>query len=127
MKLKGISLEMRLVSTKDAYEKVSHDRFIIGQNIKYNVPSYTTLATGRFSEIKRTNNYVAFMDYWNNKDSLDIIKDWPKIKDTLDKTRRAYEIICSSCGKKAYVKFRPDGYRPVYCEDCWGKRRQTGL
>src|SRR5215204_4515412 len=88
MKPKGVSLEMRLVSTKDAYEKVSHDRFIIGQNIKYNVPSYTTLAKGRFSEIKKTNNYVPFIDYWNNKDSLDILKDWPRIRDTLDKTKR---------------------------------------
>ncbi|HKI07815.1 MAG TPA: CxxC-x17-CxxC domain-containing protein [Nitrososphaeraceae archaeon] len=114
---------MRLVSTKDAYEKVSHDRFIIGQNIKYNVPSYTTLAKGRFSEIKKTNNYVPFIDYWNNKDSLDILKDWPRIRDTLDKTKRVYETICSSCGKTAYLKFKPNGYRPAYCDDCWKKRR----
>ena len=38
MEQKGISLEMRAISTKAAYDMVAHDRFIVGENVKYNVP-----------------------------------------------------------------------------------------
>jgi CxxC-x17-CxxC domain-containing protein len=118
MKQKGISLEMRLVSTKAAYESVPHDRFLIGQNIKYNVPSFTTVMKGRFSEIKKTTNDVTFMDYWNNKDSLDLINDWSKIKDILERIRKVYEVVCYACGKLTHITFKPDGRRPVYCKQC---------
>ncbi len=50
MKQKGISFEMQLISTKNTYERVAHDRFIMGENIKYNVASFTTVIRGRFSE-----------------------------------------------------------------------------
>jgi CxxC-x17-CxxC domain-containing protein len=122
MEQKGVSLEMRLVSTKVAYDNLPHDRFIIGQNIKYNVPSFTTIIKGRFSEIKKTTNDIPFINYWNNIDSLDLIKDWPKIRDILDKTRRIYEVNCSSCGKITQVMFKPDYRRPVYCKQCLGRR-----
>jgi CxxC-x17-CxxC domain-containing protein len=118
----GISLELRLVSTKIAYDTVPHDRFIIGQNIKYNVPSFTTIIKGRFSEIKKTVNDIPFMNYWNNTDSLDLIKDWTKIGDIVDKMRRLYEVNCSSCGKLTQVNFKPDGIRPVYCKECLIRR-----
>ena len=119
MKQKGISIEMRLISTKNAYDRIAHDRFIIGGNTKYNVPSFTTVAKGRFSEIKKTTNEIPFMEYWNHKDSLDIVEDWFKIKHILDKTtKRIYNAICSSCKKEIKVPFKPDGVRPVYCTDC---------
>jgi type I restriction enzyme, R subunit len=50
MKQKGISFEMQLIPTKNTYERVAHDRFIMGENIKYNVASFTTVIRGRFSE-----------------------------------------------------------------------------
>ncbi len=116
---KGISLEMKVISTKSAYDMVAHDRFIIGENAKYNVPSFTTVVKGRFSEIKKTTNDIPFIDYWNDKDSLDIMKDWLKVKNILDKkTRTMYEACCSDCDKKVQVPFKPDGVRPVYCVDC---------
>ena len=45
------------------------------ENIKYNVPSFTTVVKGRFSEIKKTNNDIPYEDYWDERDSLDIVKD----------------------------------------------------
>lgn len=38
-----------------------------------------------------------------------------------------YDAVCSKCGKKIQVKFKPDGVRPVYCPECFEevkKKRQ---
>ncbi len=40
---------------------------------------------------------------------------------------KPYETICSSCGKKTRVSFKPDGVRPVYCPICLQKARQEGV
>ncbi|MFQ6074673.1 MAG: CxxC-x17-CxxC domain-containing protein [Candidatus Bathyarchaeia archaeon] len=34
-----------------------------------------------------------------------------------------YKIICADCGKEAEVPFKPDETRPVYCRECYRKRR----
>jgi CxxC-x17-CxxC domain-containing protein len=118
--LAAFCVDMRLVSTKDAYDRTAHDRFIIGENIKFNVPSFTTIMKGSFSEIKETTNHIPFIDYWNEKDSLDIVKDWLKIKDILDQVgKRSYSATCSICNKGIEVYFKPDGVRPVYCNNCY--------
>jgi CxxC-x17-CxxC domain-containing protein len=31
-----------------------------------------------------------------------------------------YDAVCSTCGKRCEVPFRPDGSRPVYCTECFG-------
>ena len=118
MKSKGISLEMRLLSTKDAHNRAAHDRFIIGENIIFNVPSFTTITKGRFSEIKETTNKIPFQDYWNDHDSLDVLKDLSKIKYLLDRTKIMFNAVCSNCKREIQVPFKPDGRRPVYCIDC---------
>ncbi|CUR51344.1 Helicase, type I site-specific restriction-modification system restriction subunit [Nitrosotalea devaniterrae] len=120
---KGISCEMKVIMTKNAYEKVAHDRYLIGQNITYNVPSFTTVVKGRFSEIKRTKAQVPFSDYWNNSDTLDIVKEWDMIKQKHDQTQKLYPTNCTTCGKKIEVPFIPDGVRPVYCHDCNPKHK----
>ena len=114
----GISLEMKIATTKESHYRLPHDRFIIGQNIKYNVPSFTTIMNPGLSEINETNNEIPFERYWNDQDSLDIIKDWIKIKDILNKTRKNFKSNCSICGKEIDVPFKPDGIRPVYCITC---------
>ncbi|MEA2070485.1 MAG: CxxC-x17-CxxC domain-containing protein [Asgard group archaeon] len=37
--------------------------------------------------------------------------------------RKMWPIICDECGKEAEVPFEPDGERPVYCQECYRKRR----
>lgn len=32
-----------------------------------------------------------------------------------------YQAICSRCGKSTELNFKPDGQRPVYCEECFSK------
>ncbi|WP_455276881.1 CxxC-x17-CxxC domain-containing protein [[Eubacterium] cellulosolvens] len=39
--------------------------------------------------------------------------------------RTMYKITCSECGNEAEVPFKPDGDRPVYCRDCYQKRRRS--
>jgi CxxC-x17-CxxC domain-containing protein len=36
--------------------------------------------------------------------------------------REMFDVVCANCGNKAQVPFKPDGTRPVYCQDCFRKR-----
>ena len=35
-----------------------------------------------------------------------------------------HKATCSECGQECEVPFRPNEGRPVYCNDCWSKRRR---
>ena len=39
------------------------------------------------------------------------------------KQRRDYQVICANCGKQTDVPFKPTGIKPVYCKDCYQKKR----
>ena len=117
---KGITLQMKVVATKEGHDKVAHDRYLLGDNVKFNTVAFTLLQKGRFSEIKKTENEIPFDEYWNDKNSLDLIKDWEKIKHL-----GTFDVICSDCKIKTTVPFRPDGKRPVYCKDCFRKHQKS--
>jgi len=34
-----------------------------------------------------------------------------------------HKSVCADCGKECEVPFKPTGDRPVYCKECWAKRR----
>ena len=36
-----------------------------------------------------------------------------------------FDAICSKCGKKCQVPFRPNGVRPVYCNNCFGAPQEA--
>ncbi|MBU4202038.1 MAG: hypothetical protein L6243_04425 [Candidatus Altiarchaeales archaeon] len=38
--------------------------------------------------------------------------------------RESHKVTCAECGQEAEVPFKPDGTRPVYCKDCYMKRRK---
>ena len=42
-------------------------------------------------------------------------------KDALGRT--LHKATCADCGKETEVPFKPDPSRPVYCRDCFSKRR----
>jgi CxxC-x17-CxxC domain-containing protein len=115
---KGISVEMRVATTKGAYDRISHDRFIIGENVKYNVPSFSTVAKGGFSEMKKTKNIIPFDDYWNDKEVLDIVKNWAVIKEILRNSKRTYDVQCVKCGTRFDVTFKPREGQKLYCKKC---------
>ncbi|MFX0085570.1 MAG: CxxC-x17-CxxC domain-containing protein [Candidatus Hodarchaeota archaeon] len=37
--------------------------------------------------------------------------------------REMFSVTCSECGQETEVPFKPDGKRPVYCRDCYRKKR----
>jgi|APSaa5957512535_1039671.scaffolds.fasta_scaffold02830_5 type I restriction enzyme, R subunit len=115
----GISLEFKLVASKEGHDRVAHDRYLLGENVKFNVVSFTLLQKGRFSEIKKTENDIPFDQYWNDSDVYDLEKDWDKIKGQV-----TFDSKCSDCGIDIQLPFKPDGKRPVYCRDCLQKHRK---
>lgn len=38
--------------------------------------------------------------------------------------REYYTTICAECGKEARVPFKPRNDRPIYCSDCFAKRKE---
>jgi ATP-dependent RNA helicase DeaD len=45
------------------------------------------------------------------------------IQTSFNDFREKYKTICTDCGKECEVPFKPDPDRPVYCYECWSKRR----
>ncbi|NHJ86067.1 MAG: DNA-directed RNA polymerase [Asgard group archaeon] len=39
--------------------------------------------------------------------------------------REMHKVTCSECGKETEVPFKPDEERPVYCRDCYQKRKPS--
>ena len=40
--------------------------------------------------------------------------------------REMHKATCASCKKECEVPFKPSGDRPVYCKDCFSKRKDGG-
>ncbi len=38
--------------------------------------------------------------------------------------REMHKAVCSECGKECEVPFKPSGDRPIYCKDCFMKKRK---
>ncbi len=45
-------------------------------------------------------------------------------KRRFDEPREMHKSVCSECGKDCEVPFKPDPERPVYCKECWAKKRE---
>ena len=37
--------------------------------------------------------------------------------------REMHTAVCAECKKECQVPFKPDGSRPVYCRECYSKKR----
>lgn len=37
-----------------------------------------------------------------------------------------FKAVCAECKKECEVPFKPSGDRPVYCRDCFSKRKNSG-
>ena len=37
--------------------------------------------------------------------------------------REMHDAVCSECGKECKVPFQPTEGKPVYCRDCYAKKR----
>jgi len=45
-------------------------------------------------------------------------------RDNNFRERSFTRVICSDCGKECEVPFKPSGDRPVYCKECFAKRKE---
>ncbi|MBE6084457.1 MAG: zinc-binding protein [Selenomonas ruminantium] len=59
-----------------------------------------------------------------------------RCRDCRDKRRRSrdggearqmFKVICAECGKETEVPFEPKNDRPVYCRDCFNKKRGEAM
>ncbi len=41
--------------------------------------------------------------------------------------RPTYKAICADCRKECTIPFKPSGDRPVYCQDCFSRRKVMRL
>jgi CxxC-x17-CxxC domain-containing protein len=37
--------------------------------------------------------------------------------------KEMHKAVCADCGQECEVPFKPDPNRPVYCRECFSKRR----
>ena len=40
--------------------------------------------------------------------------------------REMHKANCADCQKECEVPFKPSGGRPVYCKECFSKRKDSG-
>ena len=40
--------------------------------------------------------------------------------------REMHKAVCSECNKECEVPFKPTGSRPVFCKECYSKRKDSG-
>ena len=45
-------------------------------------------------------------------------------RDNSFRERSFTQVICSDCNKECEVPFKPSGDRPVYCKECFAKRKE---
>jgi CxxC-x17-CxxC domain-containing protein len=41
--------------------------------------------------------------------------------------REMHKATCAECNKECEIPFKPSGDRPVYCRDCFAKRKKSNL
>jgi len=47
-------------------------------------------------------------------------------RDNRNRERNFTRVICADCNKECEVPFKPSGDRPVYCKECFAKRKEGG-
>lgn len=40
--------------------------------------------------------------------------------------RQMYQVTCAECQKDCEIPFKPNGDRPVYCKECFSRRKSSG-
>lgn len=70
LKNDNVKFELRVITDRKLKADI-HDRWIISENLCYNMPSTDTIARGQYSEVKRTENFPPFNEWWDkSKDIL---------------------------------------------------------
>jgi hypothetical protein len=116
---KGITLEVRVVTTIDLHRKV-HDRYLLGSNILWSLPPVGSVLEGQSSAFKEfragTSNYEQaskdYMRMWNDPKAFDILTKSTEIKALIQR----YEIAYPICGKKEFIRSPLIPGKVYYCQ-----------
>lgn len=68
----GVKCELRVIKDKKLGADI-HDRWIISEDLYYNIPSTDTVARGQYSEVKRTRNFPPFDAWWRKSKDIEKI------------------------------------------------------
>ena len=63
---------------------------------------------------------------FENKENLNRPRGRDYKKEFNFQEKRMYSAICTECGNKCEVPFRPTGGKPIYCSNCFRKGDSTG-
>lgn len=80
LKTRNIDITFRILCDKESLNDI-HDRYLITSDMTFLLPSPDVVKRGQYASITGINQHFPFEKYWEK--SLDIIKDWPKIKEYL--------------------------------------------
>jgi len=69
LKNDGVQCELRVI-IDNKLKAAIHDRWIISENLCYNMPSTDTVARGQYSEVKRTPNFPPFDEWWDKSKDI---------------------------------------------------------
>lgn len=69
LKNDGIKCELRVISDNKLNADI-HNRWILSENLCYNIPSTDTIARGQYSEVKRTANFPPFKEWWEKSKNI---------------------------------------------------------
>lgn len=72
LKSDKVKLEIKGIVDKKVSSSI-HDRWIISEDLCYNVPSTDTVARGQYTEVKRSDNFSPFDRWWRKSKDIDKI------------------------------------------------------
>ena len=125
MKKNGTDCEFRILTSKDLHEQ-THERFIVGSNLGWNVPSVKQVKENQKEEITQTEHYQQhkedFLKWWDDASALDLVKQWDEINSILDDKliAKTYQRKCKECDTMITVPRNvvKQG-KPVFCSVCF--------
>ncbi len=108
----NISICFKIITDLDIHND-THNRYILSSNLGYDVPSFDAIRKGQNSTINPLESKILkhktreFLIYWEKEKVLDIVKDWKKIDEFLEKTGygKNYRRNCKKCG--SFMKVKP--------------------
>ncbi len=73
---RGISVEMKVICDKDVLNSI-HGRWIMSEDLCYNLPPVNSIFQGQYDEMKRTENRPPFEQWW--KGALPLLENYEQI------------------------------------------------
>ncbi len=59
----------------------------------------------------------------NLEKSINVSVQTPRVNNNHNQAKPMYQVICADCKKECSIPFKPSGERPVYCKDCFSRRK----